>query len=178
MTLAKFRSAIGKVSDAFNYVGLAALFVMVFVVAIDVILRKISGNSIIEKALSIKGSNELTVYLMVYACVLGIPVLERDRGHVWVNLLVNRFPSRLRSFWLFIILLVETAIIAMLCWGAFRNVLNLFNSHKETMVLEMPQWIFAAATIVAFIEYFLLSLCGMLSRLFDGIKGTISPENE
>ena len=39
----KIRNAFGKFVSGLNYIGLAACFVMVFVVAIDVILRKVSG---------------------------------------------------------------------------------------------------------------------------------------
>lgn len=166
MKLEKFRDAVGKVSSTVNYIGLASLFAMVFIVAIDVILRKVTGN-----ALSIRGSNELTVYLMVYACVLGIPVLQRNHGHVWVDLFVNKFPSRMRSFWMFVILLLETLVVAMLLWGACRNVFALFAPPaKLTFVLNMPQWVFAIGTIVAFAEYFLLVLCDALRYLCAGMK--------
>jgi TRAP-type C4-dicarboxylate transport system permease small subunit len=170
--LERFRDSVGKVSSAVNYVGLASLFAMVFIVAIDVIMRKLTGNT-----LSIKGSNELTVYLMVYACVLGIPVLQRNRGHVWVNLLLLKFRPRMRSFWMFVILLAETLVIAMLVWGAFRNVSALISPPmKRTFVLNMPQWIFAISTVVAFAEYFLLSLCDALHHLCDGVKNTSTQE--
>jgi TRAP-type C4-dicarboxylate transport system permease small subunit len=167
-----FRGAVGRVSNAVNYVGLASLFAMVFIVAIDIILRKLTDNT-----MSIRGSNELTAYLMVYACVFGIPVLQRDRGHVWVNLLVNMFPSRMKSFWMFVIMLLETLVIAMLLWGALRNVSALIGPPaKLTFVLNMPQWIFAASTIVAFVEYFLLALCDALRYLSDGVKNVVTQD--
>jgi TRAP-type C4-dicarboxylate transport system permease small subunit len=168
--LEKIRDTVGKVSSGVNYVGLASLFAMVFIVAIDVILRKVTGN-----AASIKGSNELTVYLMVYACVLGIPVLQRNHGHVWVDLFVNKFPARMRSFWMFVILVLETLFIAMLLYGAFRNVTGLIGPPaKLTFVLNMPQWIFAIATIVAFAEYLLLVLFDALRYLSDGVKNVVT----
>jgi len=172
MKLEKFRDVVGKISGAVNYIGLASLFAMVFIVAIDVIMRKITGNSV-----SIVGSNELTVYLMVYACVLGIPVLQHKHGHVWVNLFVNKFPARMKSFWMFVILLAETLVIAMLLWGAFRNVSALYGPPpKLTFVLNMPQWIFAASTIIAFAEYLLLTLCDTLHYLYDGVKNVVTQD--
>jgi TRAP-type C4-dicarboxylate transport system permease small subunit len=168
--LKRFYDAVGKVSNAVNHIGLASLFAMVFIVAIDVILRKLTGN-----AASIRGSNELTVYLMVYACVLGIPVLQSNHGHVWVDLFVNKFPSRMRSFWMFVILLLETLVISMLLWGALKNVSSLMSPPpKLTFVLNMPQWVFAIATVVAFVEYFLLVLCDALRYLSDGVKNVVT----
>jgi TRAP-type C4-dicarboxylate transport system permease small subunit len=170
--LQKFHNGVGKVSNAVNYIGLASLFAMVFIVAIDVILRKLSGST-----LSIKGSNELTNCLMVYACVLGIPVLLHNKGHVWVDLLVNKFPKRAKSFWMFFILLVETAVIAMFIYGAFRNVSNLIGPPaKRTFILNLPQWMFAISVIVAFVEYFFLSLADTVEMLFEGIHPTAEPK--
>jgi len=173
MKLQKVRDVIGKISDWINYIGLASLFVMVFIVAIDVIMRKVSGSRA-----SIKGSNELTVNLMVFACVLGIPVLQHARGHVWVNLLVDKFPRRMRSFWMFAITLLETVVIAMLIWGAYRNVADLLKTKRSSDVLDMPLWIFAVSTIVAFAEYFLLSLCDTLQHLIDGVKNNAETAEE
>ena len=59
----KIRSAFGKFVSGLNYIGLAACFVTVFVVAIDVILRKVSGAQ-----LSVKGSKTNNGYL--YRCVV------------------------------------------------------------------------------------------------------------
>ena len=65
----KIRNAFGKFVSALNYIGLAACFVMVFVVAIDVILRKVSGAQ-----MSIKGSNEFSAYFLVVICLLALVV--------------------------------------------------------------------------------------------------------
>ena len=71
----KLRDNVAKFISGVNYVSLAVCFIMVFMVAIDVILRKLKlGN--------INGSNELTTYFMVVLVVLGIPTLQIKDGHV------------------------------------------------------------------------------------------------
>jgi hypothetical protein len=72
---------------------------------------------------------------------------------------------------MFVILLLETLVIVMLLWGAFRNVYGLiFPTAKLTFVLSMPQWIFAISTVIAFAEYLLLVLCDALRFLSAGAK--------
>lgn len=165
MFLKKFRDGFGRVVTAVSYVGLALLFAMVFIVAVDVILRKISNSTV-----SIKGSNELTMYFMVPVCSLGIPLLQYKHGHVWVNLFVNKFPYRFRCFWRAVITLIETAVILLLTIGGWDKI-NLFASRGTSSdILGMPKAIFAAVAFVAFLMYFILSLVDTIQLFVDGAK--------
>ena len=101
--MTKIRNAVAKFISGVNYIAMAACFVCVFVVAIDVILRKVSGQK-----LSITGSNELSTFLLLVMCMLSIPMLQIKKGHVWVNMFVDMFPAKMRSIWLGVLLLLET----------------------------------------------------------------------
>lgn len=138
---------------------------MVVIVAVDVILRKTTGG-----ALRINGSNEITSFSMVIVCSIAIPVLQIKDGHIWVPLFVNKYPYRFRCFWLFVIRLVETAVIAMLAFGSYKKAVDLITTGRPTDVLNMPQWIFAAVMTVAFFEYFILSLIDTIQLVVDGVK--------
>ena len=138
---------------------------MVVIVAADVVLRKVSGG-----ALKINGSNELTSFFMVIVCSLAIPVLQIKKGHIWVPLFVDKFPYRFRCFWIFAIMLIETAIIALLAFGAYKKVTDLISTGRPTDVLNIPQWIFALVMLVAFVEYFILSLIDTIQHFIDGAK--------
>ena len=164
MKLQKIRTGVGRVTQITSYAGMLSCFVMVFIVAIDIIMRKAGIGRI-------TGSNEITTYFMVWVCALGIPLLQVKDGHVWVNLLVNKFPYRFRCFWRFAILLVETLVIALLAVGAYQEVAFFLQRSTTTDILNMPKWIFAAAVLVAFVEYFLLSLIDTILIFFDGVKG-------
>ena len=98
----KIRNAFGKFVSGLNYIGLAACFVMVFVVAIDVILRKLSGAQ-----LSIKGSNEFSAYFLVVICLLAIPTFQVKKGHIWVNMFVDMFPPKMRTIWLAVVHVID-----------------------------------------------------------------------
>ncbi|NLB29063.1 MAG: TRAP transporter small permease [Clostridiales bacterium] len=166
MNLKKFRSGFCRVVNGVNYVALALLFAMVVIVAVDVILRKIPGIG----ANGIRGSNEMTTFFMIAVCTLGIPVLQGKDGHVWVNLFVVKFPYRFRCFWRFAIMVVETIIIGLLAYGGFSRVVSLFGRSTTTDILNMPKWIFAVFLMIAFIEYFVLSVVDTVQFCIDGVK--------
>lgn len=165
MKLQKFRAGFSRVVIGITYIAFALMLAMVIIVAVDVIIRKASGNSV-----TIKGSNELTSFFMIVVCILGIPALQIKNGHVWVSLFVNKFPYRFRSFWMFAIMLIETAIVFLLALGGYRKVMDLFSTGRVTDVLRMPWWIFAVFVLIAFIEHFILSLIDTIQLCADGVK--------
>ena len=173
MKLQKFRAWFGRIVTGIGYLALVSLFAMTIIVAVDVVLRKISGGS-----LRINGSNELTGFLMVVVCSLYIPVLQVRNGHIWVPLFVNKFPYRFRCFWLFAIRLIETALIVTLAIGGYRKVLDMYSTGRSSDVLHLPYWIFAVAIFIAFIEFFVLSLIDTIQLFTDGAKNKPPAEED
>ncbi len=149
----KIRNAFGKFVSILNYIGLAACFVTVFVVAIDVILRKVSGAQ-----LSVKGSNEFSAYFLVVICLLGIPTFQVKKGHIWVNMFVDMFPTRMRTIWLAVIHVIEFAVCALLSYGALLKLQNFISTGTTTDVLNMPKWPFALICLIGFLELTILIL--------------------
>ena len=164
MKLQKIRGGIGSVANALNYLAVIPLFLMVFVVAVDIILRKLQVGRI-------HGSNELTMYFMVWICMLGIPVLYFKDGHIWINLFVNKMPYRFRCFWRCGVMIFETALIGLLAYGGWDKTVAFYMRNTTSDFLNMPKWIFAVAALAAFAEYFLLSLIDTVQFCIDGFYG-------
>jgi len=171
LSLQKFRGGFSRVVSAVNYAALVSCFLMVFVVAVDVVLRKLRLGSI-------AGSNELTTYLMVPVCMLGIPALQAKGGHVWVDLFVRLFPYRFRCFWRCIVSVVETALIGLLAYGGYLKIAMFLRTSTTSDVLNLPKWIFAVAALVAFAEYFVLSLIDTMQLCLDGLRGEEKPAGD
>lgn len=163
----KIRKGFSKFVCGLNYIGLAACFVMVFVVAIDVILRKVSGAQ-----LSIKGSNEFSAYFLVVICLLGIPVLQVKKGHIWVNMFVDKFPPKMRTVWLAVVHLIEVAVCAGLTYGAVLKLKNFLSTGTTTDVLNMPKWPFALVCLIGFAELTILILMDMILLIRDAVRNT------
>ena len=143
----KFRRGFSLFVGGINYLGLASCFVMVFVVAIDVIIRKMSHSTI-----SIKGSNEFSAYFMIVIVMLAIPTLRITKGHVWVSMFVDKFPERLRGWWIFGLHLIELVVFAMLTYGSVLKLASFFSTGTTTDVLNMPKWPFALICFIGFAE--------------------------
>jgi TRAP-type C4-dicarboxylate transport system permease small subunit len=161
LTLKKIRDAISKGVNAVSWIPMVTIFILVFIVAIDVIMRKLNiGN--------IPGSNEMTEYSLVWICLLSIPVLQIKDGHIWVEMFVNKMPYRFRCFWRGVIMSVETALIGLLTVGGWREMAVFMLKHSATDTLRIPKWNFAAACFVGFLELFLLSLIDTIQLFVDG----------
>ena len=168
--LQKIRRGFGYIVNTVNYAALISCFLMAFIVAIDVVIRKMRLGSI-------TGSNELTTYLMVFVCLLGIPTLQLKQGHIWVDLFVRLFHYRFRCIWRFIITAIETVLIALLAVGGYNKIVMFMDRATTTDVLHMPKSLFAVAGLVAFAELFVLSLIDALQFGLDAIKGERQPES-
>ena len=164
-SLQKFRDRFGRIVIGIGYLGLAALIVIAVVVAFDVIFRK-ATNSLIR----IEGSNEVTALFMVVVSSLWIPAVQVGKEHIWVPMIVERLPYRLRCFWCCAVSLLETAFILALIIGAYRKFLDLFGTGRASDVMRLPHWVFAVIILIAFFEYFVLSLVDTIQFCADGMK--------
>ena len=160
--MTKIRNAVSKFVSGVSYISMAVCFVMVFVVAIDVILRKVSGQTI-----SIKGSNEFSSYFLIVITMLAIPVMQVKKGHVWVNMFVDMLPHKLRSFWMGLVLFVEAVIAAALCYGSVAQALSLIENGRASDVLNMPWWPFAFVCAFGFLEFFVLLIIDSAQSFID-----------
>ena len=158
----KIRNGFGKFVSGLNYIGLAACFVTVFVVAIDVILRKVSGAQ-----LSVKGSNEFSAYFLVVICLLAIPTFQVKKGHIWVNMFVDMFPAKMRTIWLAVIHVIEVAVCSLLSYGALLKLQSFIKTGTSTDVLNMPKWPFALACLIGFVELTILLLFDTIQLFMD-----------
>ena len=144
---------------------MAVCFVMVFVVAIDVILRKFSGQTV-----SIKGSNEFSSYFLIVIVMFAIPVMQVKKGHVWVDMFVNMFPKKLHNIWMGFVLFVEAVVSAALCYASVLQAITLFGNGRATDVLNLPWWPFAIICAVGFLELFVVIAIDCIQYFIDAGK--------
>lgn len=144
---------------------MAVCFVMVFVVAIDVILRKVSGQSI-----SIKGSNEFSSYFLIVIVMFAIPQMQIKNGHVWVNMFVEMMPKRVQNIWMGIIYFIELVVVALLCYGAINYAGVLLSNGRATDVLNLPWWPFAVVIAIGFFEFAVLLAVDCIQYFIDAGK--------
>lgn len=147
----KARTVLGKAVSTVNYLAMSTCLVMCLIVSIDVILRKLSGQ-----AWSIPGSNEFSSYLLIVLCAFSIPTLQVKKGHIWVNMLVDKFEPKLRCIWLGAVSALESVVAALVAFGGVKYGISLLTIGSSTDVLDMPKSPFAFILAFGFLELFLL----------------------
>ncbi|MCD8255043.1 MAG: TRAP transporter small permease [Oscillospiraceae bacterium] len=162
----KVRNAVGKVCKGYGYIGMFFCFIMVFVVAIDIILRKVSGNQI-----SIKGSNEFSANFLCVVVMTAIPMFQAKRGHIWVNMFVDKFPTKFRSIWLGIIHVIECIVCLIFIYATVLKLQNFLSTGTTTDVLNMPKWPFIVVILIGFALYAIMLGIDAIMYFIEGAHG-------
>ncbi len=119
-------------SDKLKMVGALCLFGMAILTGVDVIGRLFKYP--------IFGAIELVSFMGVLAVAMALPVTQITKGHIGVELLVDRLPRRGR---LFVELCTETASLALfiiVCWRMFLFSMKLKASGEVSMNLHLPEY--------------------------------------
>lgn len=119
---------------------------------------------------------EAVVYLMVTATLLGLPYVQRLRGHVSVDLLPLALPKRFRRGLTAFTLALGIAVIAvMLYYGSELWHIAYSRNWKSDTVWGVRLWIPYLAMPVGFLIY-LLQLCVDLFAVLAGLDPKLSLE--
>jgi len=119
---------------------------------------------------------EAVVYLMIAATMLGLPYVQKLRGHVSVDLLPMALPPALRKLLIGLTLAASVAVIALMLWYGFEqwHVAWERNWRSDT-VWGVKLWIPYLALPVGFF-FFLLQLVVDMLRVFTGDAPPVSSD--
>lgn len=151
----RIRDKLGKVINAMSYLGMVIAFIIMCITTVDVIIRKVSS-------LSILGSYELTELGMVIMIFFGIAALQVARGHVRVDMFIEKYPRRAKHVTEGIVTLIETLVLAAMSYCAFLKILDDFRKGLATSVLRIPTWPFC---VLMFIGMALFTLTLLLDTI-------------
>ena len=145
-----------------NIVGMIACLSSVFVVAINVILRKLT-----DARISIPGSGELSAYLMVVICMLAIPALYTKNGHIAIPLVVDRLPRTIQKILRIAVLSVEAAVCGLFTYAGVIKVINFIETGTRTDILNVYKWPFSAFAAFGFAELTLLIILDLCTVIIN-----------
>ena len=137
-------------SRAVRFLGGAALVAMMGLTAADVILRNLFS-------VVVPGSMEMTGILMIFVALSTLSLVELDKGHIRVDVLLNGVPDFARLPLTAGGLLLTLATICLATLQVFRQSLYQAGNGIMTGVLGVPEWPFALAA-AAFMALFALAL--------------------
>lgn len=113
---------------------------------------------------------EAVIYMMIAATAVGLPYVQRLRGHVNVDLVPQMLPPGFRRVLAFVTLIATIAVTAVIAWYAFDVWHQAFERNwKSPSVWAPPLWIPYLALPVGF-GLFLLQLLADLIGLVTGAE--------
>ncbi|MEA3192728.1 MAG: C4-dicarboxylate transporter, DctQ subunit [Betaproteobacteria bacterium] len=128
-----------KVYDAAIY-GMAALAAflmaaMMVVICLDVVLRNLGYQSSAHFF-------TFTEYALLMLPCMGAPWLVREKGHIYVEILLMSLGPRVRARMTTAIGLACIALCLVLAWYGWGITFKDFaNAEKDVRSLDMPRWI-------------------------------------
>jgi C4-dicarboxylate transporter DctQ subunit len=127
-----------KAYDAVIYgmAGIAAFLMtaMMVVICMDVVLRNLGYQSSAHFF-------TFTEYALLMVPCLGAPWLVRQKGHIYVEILLMSLSPRARARLTVAIGLACIAICAVIAWYGFGITLSDYlRSEKDVRSLDMPRW--------------------------------------
>lgn len=130
-----------------NGMALAAGVLMVAMMAMivaDVVLRNLGYQSSAHFF-------TFTEYFLLLIPLLGAPWLVREKGHIYIELLVGALPPRPRQALMWVIVIVSLAVCAALAWyGGAITVQNFVQNEKDVRSFDMPRWMLMLSMPLAF----------------------------
>jgi len=116
--------------------GLAAFLMaaMMVTICVDVVLRNLGYQSSAHFF-------TFTEYALLMVPCMGAPWLVREKGHIYVEILLMTLKPRARRRATMAIGLICIATCLVLAWFGFGIALNDFLQHeKDVRSLDMPRW--------------------------------------
>ena len=156
-----FSVFIKHASKLLNIMAGMALVAMTALTCIDVILR-FFGHPIL-------GTYEVVGLLGAILNAFALPETTRQRGHVRVEVLVSRFPKRIRRLISAFTYLLGILLFLFIGYAGFQYGLELKKGHEVSMTLQIPLYPIVYAISLAAVMVSLV-LVAELIILFQGRK--------
>jgi C4-dicarboxylate transporter DctQ subunit len=149
----------------------AALIVaMMGVITLDVVLRNLGYQSWAHFF-------TFTEYALLIVPCLGAPWLVREKGHIYVEILLMYLDRRGRTALRLVIGIVCVVVCAVLAWYGFEVTLRDFVANeKDVRSLDMPRWMIVGFVPLSFAMMALEFLRFVLRR--ENFLGSLAGQAE
>jgi TRAP-type C4-dicarboxylate transport system permease small subunit len=149
-----------------EFIGLIGILSIVAIICADVLGSKLFG-------LPVPGSTEVVSLLQVATMALVVAATQRDRGHVGVDMFVQRFPIRVRAAVRVMTSFLGLALFVLLVGEGFKYGNQLRMAHEVTGTVKVPIAPFVYVFSLAMIPAAMMMLCDLV----DSAKETCAPWN-
>jgi TRAP-type C4-dicarboxylate transport system permease small subunit len=157
---------VDPISKWMNYISVFVLMIMIFFVAVDVI-----GRYLFEHPL--ESSYEGVMLMMVMVFAFGIAYTQRKKGHVAVDMLVNRFGPKAQAVTDIIVNFICLGFLSILTWQSLVKAQADFVTKESSLgriggiayVPIYPFYFLVSLTLTVLTLVFLVDFLVSIARL-------------
>ncbi|MEW6668659.1 MAG: TRAP transporter small permease [Thermodesulfobacteriota bacterium] len=162
--LAAFLNGIaGPVSRAMSVIGAGVLAGLMFLAAMDVLLRYVFNRPI-------SGALELIQYMMVITVVSGFALCTVEKSHIRVEVLIGRCPPKVQTLLYGLTSFLSLGLIGLLTWQSAVYAVLLHDAKMTSPVLFIPAFPFAIIQAVAMAVFCVALLAEFLHFLSKALN--------
>jgi C4-dicarboxylate transporter DctM subunit len=162
----KTRAVIDSVVTKCGFVGAISIVLMMFITVTDVVLRYIF-------IMPLKGSFEITQYLMVISVAMTFAYTAMRDSHVNVDIFIHKLPPHVQTDISGMIFLTSCFFVCLIAWQTAAQAIIIRETGSYSMLLHIPDFIFIW---VLFAGYCLLALIFLLNFI-DSVNAVLKLKN-
>lgn len=122
----------------------AMMVAMMAMIVVDVALRNIGYQSSAHFF-------SFTEYFLMLIPLLGAPWLVREKGHIYIEIMIAALPAPVRRALLVLIVLACIAVALVLAWfGGAITLQDFLANEKDVRSFDMPRWMLMASMPLSF----------------------------
>jgi TRAP-type transport system small permease protein len=164
MDIESVSKKLGWLSAKLAYVGALALFIMMCLTAADVIGRYLFNHPI-------TGVFEITEYLVLILIFSFIGYTQSQKGHVAVDLLLVKFPNRIRNIIEFCNHFICLLLMCLITWMGVEKALELKEVGEASPNLQIPAYPFVFFLVLGCVVMCIELLRDILELIPSGKQG-------
>jgi len=155
----KFLKAVGFLSMVSGWISASLILFAVAVTCQMIFVRSVLNQSTIWQT-------ELVIYLVIAATLMGLPYVQRLRGHVNVDLLPLMLPNKVRRVLAFITLSLGIAIVSLMVFYGYEFWHEAWSRNwKSDTVWGVRLWIPYIAMPIGFGLYLLQLIADLVALI-------------
>lgn len=126
------------------------------------------GNLVIGQG--VPGTIEVVEFLQVILVFGALGLVHDKRGHIYVEMFLDRMPETARRTLRLIFMICSAALFAIMTWRTLQNALGKLSAGEVSFVLYLPVGIFVLFAAVGLATAFLSFVADALTCLADLVR--------
>lgn len=164
MVFNKYVKIIYSLAKKGGFIGALTMVGLMLLTVADVGLRYIFNAPIL-------GSFELTEFSLILLVFFAIPWGTAQKVNVRVDLIVGKFPARLRAIFDSVTCFISLLVIALFAWYTVPQAIYMMKLGSESDMLEIPLYPFYFIVALGFFLLFFVLIANLIDLINEAKRG-------